>query len=50
MKNGEEKHPELLTVQETAKLLKVPVFRVYGHTRGAQLIPCLGIGSAAPLA
>ncbi len=33
MNNGDEKHTELLTVQETAKLLKVPVSWVYGHTR-----------------
>ncbi|MGA8088531.1 MAG: ankyrin repeat domain-containing protein, partial [Terracidiphilus sp.] len=33
MNNGDENHTELLTVQETAKLLKVPVSWVYGHTR-----------------
>jgi len=33
MKNGEENHTELLTVQEVASLLRVPVSWVYGHTR-----------------
>ena len=33
MNNGDENHTELLTVQEIAKLLKVPVSWVYGHTR-----------------
>ena len=48
MNNGDENHTELLTVQETAKLLKVPVSWVYGHTRKrVRLIPCRGIGSAS---
>ena len=33
MNNGDENHTELLTVQEIAKLLKVPVSWVYGYTR-----------------
>jgi len=33
MRNREENHTELLTVQEVAGLLKVPVSWVYGHTR-----------------
>jgi excisionase family DNA binding protein len=33
MNKGNEKHMELLTVQEIARLLKVPVSWVYGHTR-----------------
>jgi excisionase family DNA binding protein len=33
MNNGEQDHTELLTVQEVARLLKVPVSWVYGHTR-----------------
>jgi excisionase family DNA binding protein len=42
MNNGEEKHIELLTVQETAKLLKVPVSWVYGHTRKRSIDPLPG--------
>jgi len=33
MNNGDENHAELLTVHEIARLLKVPVSWVYGHTR-----------------
>ena len=42
MNNGDEKHTELLTVQETAKLLKVPVSWVYGHTRKRSIDPLPG--------
>ena len=33
MNNGDENNTELLTVHEIARLLKVPVSWVYGHTR-----------------
>jgi excisionase family DNA binding protein len=33
MNTGDENHTELLTVHEIARLLKVPVSWVYGHTR-----------------
>jgi excisionase family DNA binding protein len=42
MNNGDENHAELLTVQETAKLLKVPVSWVYGHTRKRSIDPLPG--------
>jgi hypothetical protein len=32
MNNGDENHTELLTVQEIARLLKVPVSWVYRHS------------------
>jgi len=42
MPSGDENHTELLTVQETAKLLKVPVSWVYGHTRKRSIDPLPG--------
>ena len=42
MPSGDENHTELLTVQETAKLLKVPVSWVYGHTRRRSIDPLPG--------
>jgi excisionase family DNA binding protein len=42
MNNGHENHTELLTVQETAKLLKVPVSWIYGHTRKRSIDPLPG--------
>ena len=32
MNNGDENHTELLTVHEIARLLKVPVSCVHGHS------------------
>jgi excisionase family DNA binding protein len=42
MPRGDENHTEFLTVQETAKLLKVPVSRVYAHTRKRSIDPLPG--------
>src|SRR5580692_8010337 len=42
MSSGDENHAELLTVQETAELLKVQVSWVYGHTRKRSIDPLPG--------
>ena len=46
MPSGDENRTELLTVQETAKLLKVPVSWVYERTRraGCDQIPHFKLG------
>ena len=43
MNNGDENNTELLTVHEIARLLKVPVSWVYGHTRKRSIDRLAGI-------